>query len=65
MQRVEESLPLGVRIWMMRKKGELLQKNSYSCVIMLLRLKTSAWKRPRATANTTKKLIVALHPSIA
>jgi hypothetical protein len=42
--KVEESLPLGVRIRMMREKGELSQKNYYSCVVVLLRLKTSAWK---------------------
>jgi hypothetical protein len=41
----EESLPLGVRIWMrLREKGELSQKNDYSCVVVLLRLKISAPK---------------------
>ncbi len=44
MKGVEKSLPLGVRIWMMREKGELSQKNDYSCVVVLLRLKTSARK---------------------
>ena len=44
MKRVEESLPLGVRIRMrLREKGELLKKK-YSCVIVLLRLKISAPK---------------------
>jgi hypothetical protein len=42
MKGVEESLPLGVRIWMMREKGELLLKKNYSCIVMLLRLETSA-----------------------
>ncbi len=44
MKGVEESLPLGVRIRMMGEKGELLQKNNYSCLVVLLRLKTSAQK---------------------
>jgi hypothetical protein len=44
MKGVEESLPLGVKIRMMREKGELLQKNGYSCVVVLLTSKTSAWK---------------------
>jgi hypothetical protein len=45
MKGVEESLPLGVRVRIrLRKKGELLQKNDYSCVVVLLRLKASARK---------------------
>jgi hypothetical protein len=44
MKGVEVSLPLCVKIQMMREKGELLQNDNYSCIVMLLRLKTSAWK---------------------
>jgi hypothetical protein len=43
MKGMEESLLLGVRIRMrLREKGELSQKNNYSCIVVLLRLKTSA-----------------------
>jgi hypothetical protein len=41
MKGVEESLPLGVRIRMMRKKGELLQKKQLQlrcCVIKIKNL---------------------------
>jgi hypothetical protein len=42
---VEESLPLGVRIRMRRSAQEKpLQKKDDSCVVALLRLKTSAQK---------------------
>ena len=45
MKGVTESLPLGVRIWMRRSaQGQLSQNNNYSCVGVLLRLKTSVWK---------------------
>ena len=45
MKGVKDSLPLGVRIWMrLREKGELLQKTNYSCIVVLLRSKTSAQK---------------------
>ncbi len=45
MKEVKESLPLGVRIRMRRSgQGQPPQKNNYSCIGVLLRLKTSAWK---------------------
>ncbi len=44
MKGVEKSLLLGVRIQMMREKGELSQKNNHSCIVVLLRLKISARK---------------------
>ncbi len=63
MKGVEKSLPLGVRIRMMRKKGELSQKNGYSCIVVLLRLKPLLGS-DQGLSNTTKRSIVALHPSI-
>ncbi len=56
MKGVEESLPLGVRIWMrLREKRELLPKKGLQLRRHVIKIKISAWKLPRTTANTTKK----------
>ena len=56
MKGVEESLPLGVRIWMrLREKRELLPKKGLQLRCHVIKIRFSAWSLPRTTANTTKK----------
>ncbi len=44
MKGVEESLPLGVRIQMMREKGELSQKKQLQLHCCVIKIKNPAWK---------------------